>query len=261
MSLTAGARAEHLPQQDSKSAVAGSSVLAQNNQVLRLVYAEDWAPYSFRNQDGKADGILVALLEDLLVRQMGLVVEHNVLPWKRAQAMVESGRMDAMLAVPTKSRLGYAQRTSSVFYRFNTLAYIAKKSALAKPLLSAQAPLKIPGVRCILMAGDKSSARVAARNQVECDVVRSARQALKMLASNREDVFIHEPVAVKRVLNDSHFWAMYGNDIAIHHEPLESVSSVFMVSKKSSFLMLAPLLDKMIAAGDIQFPAAQSAEL
>lgn len=76
-------------------------------QTLRFVYMEDYAPFCFRDVNGKVIGIQPEIVDDL-ARRLGIRVEHSLYPWKRSQALVQQGLADAMLTTPTASRFQYA---------------------------------------------------------------------------------------------------------------------------------------------------------
>lgn len=81
-------------------------VRAQEGTVYRMVYAENFAPFSFAD-NGQLRGMLPATLHELLTRRLKLPVEHAVYPWARAQAMVRAGQADGFVTVATPERLQY----------------------------------------------------------------------------------------------------------------------------------------------------------
>lgn len=75
---------------------------------MRIVYFDSFPPYSYRER-GEMRGLLVELLDEVLVRRMGLSVRHEGYSWLRAQALVREGQADALLTMPTPERLKYVE--------------------------------------------------------------------------------------------------------------------------------------------------------
>lgn len=89
----------------------GSFLHAQ--QPLKLVYFNDFAPFSWKGTD-KMQGIYVDILQEALSRRMKLTITHEGFPWARAQSKVESNIADGFITVPTKQRGIYASFSESV---------------------------------------------------------------------------------------------------------------------------------------------------
>jgi polar amino acid transport system substrate-binding protein len=85
----------------------------QGQQPLKLVYFNDFAPYSWLD-NGQMKGIYVDILQEALHSRMNFQVSHEGFPWARAQAKVESGLADAFITVPTKQRSVYTNFSDSV---------------------------------------------------------------------------------------------------------------------------------------------------
>lgn len=79
---------------------------AQDSTLYRMVYAENFAPFSFVD-NGQLQGLLPSLMHELLTRRLKLSVEHTVYPWARAQALVKAGQADGFVTVATPERLQY----------------------------------------------------------------------------------------------------------------------------------------------------------
>jgi polar amino acid transport system substrate-binding protein len=78
--------------------------------VFRIAYHEDFAPFSQR-RDGRMAGIFVNIMDELLVKRLGLAVEHEGYPWARAQQRVREGHADAFVTVATEERRAYTVPT------------------------------------------------------------------------------------------------------------------------------------------------------
>ena len=73
---------------------------------ITITYA-DYKPYSFEAA-GQAQGLEIELLNEALGKRMGLTLIHKILPWERAQQMVQVGAADAFIATLTPERAKYA---------------------------------------------------------------------------------------------------------------------------------------------------------
>lgn len=90
-------------------AVLWEGALASDHELpmLRFVYMENYAPFCFRDENGRVAGIQPEIVQ-ALANRLGMRVVHQLFPWKRAQRMVELGQADAMLTTPTAERFRYA---------------------------------------------------------------------------------------------------------------------------------------------------------
>ena len=75
--------------------------------VMKFVYMENYAPFTFKNEHGKVIGIQPEIVQ-YIADQLGITVIHELYPWARSQSMVELGDADAMLTTPTAARFKYA---------------------------------------------------------------------------------------------------------------------------------------------------------
>ena len=79
---------------------------------------------------------------------MGRAVSHVGAPWKRAQKMVEAGRADAFVTVPTDVRLAYTDSSRNVVFTFEQRAFVKKGGAaemalMEDPSLASIAKLRV----------------------------------------------------------------------------------------------------------------------
>ncbi len=79
---------------------------AAASHTFLIVYA-DYPPYSFLDKNQPV-GIEIDVLNEALGKQLGLKIEHQILPWSRAQMLVSNGDADAFVAVRTEARDRYA---------------------------------------------------------------------------------------------------------------------------------------------------------
>ncbi|WP_033138719.1 substrate-binding periplasmic protein [Aeromonas finlandensis] len=84
------------------------SALAAPTAELKMVYFDDFAPYSWRDEQGKMRGLMIDVM-DRVAAQMGLRVRHEGYPWQRAQKLVRMAQADGFVTVATQERLTYTR--------------------------------------------------------------------------------------------------------------------------------------------------------
>lgn len=73
---------------------------------LKMVYFDDFAPYSWRDEQGQMRGLMIDVMDRVAAR-MGLRVYHEGYPWQRAQKMVRLAQADGFVTVATRERRSY----------------------------------------------------------------------------------------------------------------------------------------------------------
>lgn len=84
------------------------SSFASADSPLNVVYFNNYAPFSWEER-GEMRGIFIDVLNEVVQQQMGVPVNHQGYPWKRAQMMVRDGKADAFVTVPTQERRSYTE--------------------------------------------------------------------------------------------------------------------------------------------------------
>lgn len=93
---------------------------------LRVVYFDDYEPISW-SISSVMRGVLIDIVDEAIVKRMGITVEHRGYPWARAQAMVKVGDADAFLTVATPERSEYTMAGNEVVLRLENVAYISAR--------------------------------------------------------------------------------------------------------------------------------------
>ena len=84
------------------------SAQAASMPPIRMAYFENYPPFSFRDSNGQMTGVLIDSME-LIGRAVGMTFTHQGYPWVRAQALVESGSLDAFCTTVTEARQAYVE--------------------------------------------------------------------------------------------------------------------------------------------------------
>lgn len=90
------------------SSLLANISFAADKPAISITYYENYAPYSWIDDNQRVRGVFVDIMDEILGARMHLQVEHIALPWRRAQLLIESGEADAMIAPVTDRRLSYS---------------------------------------------------------------------------------------------------------------------------------------------------------
>ena len=80
---------------------------ASVKEPFKLVYFDDYPPFSYRDSENRMRGIFIDVLTEAIEQKMGIPVVHAGYPWKRAQQYVREGKADAFCTVPSDQRRAY----------------------------------------------------------------------------------------------------------------------------------------------------------
>jgi len=206
---------------------------------LIVVYFEDYAPFSWKDENGEMQGMLVEYMQELLVRRMGLDVEHRGFPWARAQEMVKQGEADVFVSVPTEARREYTFVSEEPVY-INHVAVFAKKD---NP--------RIEELRKITNLEDLHSfttSTYTGNSWAETNLsmmkivwVSTPQQALEMLAAGRVDVYIDSSFVTNYLLSKMNL-----DTIEEMPNPVNTTIFHFFIGKKSPYVEILPEVDKQI---------------
>lgn len=109
--------------------------LSAKAETMKFAYYDQYSPRSFM-EDGKMKGILIDIINEAIVKRMGIEVKHEGFPWVRAQMMVEKGFSDAFITVPTPTRKAYTQVSKEPIIVFETFLATAADNPKKKRILS-----------------------------------------------------------------------------------------------------------------------------
>ncbi len=102
--------------------------------VLKGIEPLEWAcadyPNAYyRNKDGEVRGFLYEIAIEALTERMGIAIKINFYPWKRCQLLVEEGKSDMLLTVPTDVRLEYTIASKTPIWEKKRLVYTYKENS------------------------------------------------------------------------------------------------------------------------------------
>ncbi len=202
--------------------------------IVTWAYMAGAAPHNWE-ENGVAKGIEVEIVESIL-GQLGIKVIHKFYPWERAQRMVETGKLDAMITTPTSARFKYA-----VFGKENVLPnywnlFIRKGNTRMEKAVPGMTKLEdLKGYKILDFIGNGWTAAFMKKpGGYTIHEVSTLGQIPLMLARGREDLAINSSTW-------TNWWSKkHGVQDKIQEFeidwPWTRFHFVFMVSRKSSWV-------------------------
>jgi polar amino acid transport system substrate-binding protein len=225
-------------------AAAQESVLP--NPVITAALMEANVPFTYADAasaNGQS-GLLIEILDEIF-KQVKVPYVVQTYPWARAQAMVESGRADFLVTVPTPERLKYADASAQPVFLMRMQVFALndhprldeiKKIGSAKDILTMNlTPISNLG-------NGWHKANIDAMG-IHTYYGRTDESAAKMLAHKRGDILIDSAVSmaleIKRL-------GLSGSIVATG-TPFPPLKFHLLISKQSSHLHLMPRINQAIA--------------
>jgi polar amino acid transport system substrate-binding protein len=200
-----------------------------------------------QQEKGQLTGPLIDLITEIF-SEIGISVTSTPLPWARAIAQMESGKLDMIPVIfYTKKRaefmdfsVPFAEVPASVFVSAgNTFSYNSVSDLIGK--------------KGLVMRGDSISPEFeAARDSLDVSEIAGYGQMIRMLADHRADYAVAAQygfmIQARKMKNDS--------KIEIIEKPVASRDLHFAFSKKSAYVQYLPVinekLEKMKADGRLK---------
>jgi polar amino acid transport system substrate-binding protein len=197
----------------------------------KITWAFDpWAPFhKLEPKSKKANGILVELVNEAIVKKLSLDLKYKELPWKRAQHEVKSGSSDFIVTVPTKERAEYSIASKKPIYLLENKVYYHKSNKKNQKTISEWKSIEeirkssLTGVTQIGDGWWKKELK-----GVKTEYVRDLSSVLKMLASGRADFAIISEVEALELIKQK-----YKKNDFISGSVVDSSPFHILISKKS----------------------------
>lgn len=204
--------------------------LHDRNATIIIGYAENWAPYSYIAEDGTPRGILVELMEKILHEKLKIKIIHQIIPWKQAQVLTQTGVYDAIITNPTSERLK-TMIASKTLYHLEWRLFISKSHRDFDTIQQMNDPLSNSDYNYLSVLGDQTTETFYKRNNVSYDIVKSVQEAVTMLDSGRSPLLLHSKLTTLYALY--HF--SLHDKIAMHTKSYSMVPFHLLISKKSQY--------------------------
>jgi polar amino acid transport system substrate-binding protein len=200
---------------------------------LKIVYYHDFRPFSW-DENGQAKGLFVDILNEVLVRRLGLNVVHECYPWQRAQEMVEKGLADAFCTVPTPQRLAYASMGHTKVMTLDFTLFVKATNPRLAELGQVKSLAGLKGFKL----GTYIGSGWAKKNLEGLDVQYMARleNVLAMLDGDRFDGFIDVALAIRYYI---HQMGLEGRIVELP-QVFDSSEFCFMIGKRSPYEHILP---------------------
>ena len=207
---------------------------ASDQPAFRVVYFDNYAPYSWRDESGNMRGIFIDILDEVIGKRLQRAVEHEGFPWARAQKYVRSGEYDAMIAPITEERASYTD--------ISELAVLTSRMALftraSHPEISVfentRSLVDIRTYNFVTQLGDGWAAENL--EQMKVQYAKDLDTVLRMLSQGRADLFVEVAEVTHWNMRNLNLGAEI---VEVDGVTIEETPYHLMISKKSSQQLLA----------------------
>ncbi|MCB2145991.1 MAG: transporter substrate-binding domain-containing protein [Deltaproteobacteria bacterium] len=207
--------------------------------TMQLVYFSDGAPFSWE-ENGKMNGILVDIIEEAIHARMGIIVSHKGYPWTRAQMMVQKGKADAFVTVPTSERQAYTKVNSEPVVQVTFTLFTQKDGPKTEALKKVKKIDELKGFTIGHYLGSGWAEQKL--NGMKVEWTSNVFQTLKKLAAGRVDVFVDTSQGV--LFNIKKFG--FQDQIIEIPNVVDSAPFHLCVRKNSSFVIILSQFDEII---------------
>lgn len=183
---------------------------------MRIVFAMGYPPFSWGDDLGQPEGILVEAMEEILQERLGIPVQLKVYPWKRAQQMVEFGEADAFITVPTVERGRYTEIIEPPILPTEFKIFVSEKNPKRSLIEGASGLEDLKKIEH-LSTGYLTGSGWHIEHLSDFPAVMTAAklsEILKMVDAQRLDIYIDSAVVVDYHLKE---YGLTGKVIAVGH--------------------------------------------
>lgn len=216
---------------------------------FRIAYHEDFAPFSQRDED-RMTGVFVNVMDELLVKRLGLMIKHEGFPWARAQQRVKEGLADAFVTVATDERRTFTMPTQEWITQGRLVMFVRADAPERARLAQIRNIAELKGYNIGTYLGNSWVKSKFAG--IEVDYVVNRDSALKMLQAGRLQVVVDAANPTRVALRAA---GMTGEIVEL--PPVLDVSETHLcIGKQSPLLDHAKSIDaqlrRMKADGSLQ---------
>jgi ABC-type amino acid transport substrate-binding protein len=165
--------------------------------------AGEWAPFSYNVPSGGVSGLYIDILREIFTNEMGIVLEADLLPWKRAQFEVKNGNSDFLVTVATKERLEYALKSRVPILELYLFAYTYAGHPRLEAINRIESPhgIKQLNLRPVTNLGNNWHKINIDGLGVSTHYVADEELAFSILAARRADISIEPLYAGSYLIN------------------------------------------------------------
>lgn len=215
-------------------------VFSADSPIFRLVYYDDFPPFSWKNAEGEMQGFFIDFFDELLGKRMGFIVIHEGYPWQRAQEMVRLGQADAFCTLDNPERRTYTVIGEVPVVIDQMVGFVSSTHSDLDRIADAKELELMKGYTFVDYIGSGWGRQHLGDQRVIW--VQTSHQALEMVASQRADLFIHASLVGRYQILQSDGWQI------IHEvsHPFETIYFFLCIGKASPFSSMMPQIDEQI---------------
>lgn len=178
------------------------------------------------------------IITDAMAR-MQIDTHWENLPWKRCQAYVKSGTVDAMITVPTTKRMAYALTHTTPFYLKKMVLFTYQGHPRIDEIreIRSLGDIREKGLSVITYHGNGWHQKHVASKGIPGVETAKVHLVWKMLAARRGDLVIEWPVGAYAGMDRTGV----RNQIVEIGVAVSAMEFHLLISKKSAY---APILDR-----------------
>lgn len=213
------------------------------NKVM-IAYADEWPPFSYRDENGEMKGILVDLMDTLLHEMLHVEVVHSGFPWKMAQVLAKEGIYDALITFPSKNRKDLYLVTEEPLINLEWKGFTSVNSKKMNLIMQSENPLILKNelIYCAVL-GDETTEKLYTDIGVKSHKSKNVDSAVKVLYEGRTDFFVNSKLTTLNLILKNGL----GDGIKMHQKVYKKVPFHFLLSNNSDINKeLIPKLDYII---------------
>ncbi len=213
--------------------------------TITLTFTEGFPPFAYK-KDGRVVGIQIDLAVEVL-RKLDVEVNARAYPWSRAQALVEDGKADGFVTIPTDKRGRYAKFSRLPLFTSDFEMYTGAGNPRIEEfkMIRTLDQLRTVDIRHISFSESGWHLHNLKGAVGFLKQVKTSKQIILMLDRNRVDVYIEQP----------RFWwevKKMGMEKRIVKIPnvLDTTFWHLIIGKKSPFVRILPKIDVLMERMD-----------
>jgi len=175
------------------------SAIAAPAAKLKMVYFDDFAPYSWRDEQGKMRGLMIDVMEQVAA-QMGLPITHEGYPWQRAQKLVRMNLADGFVTIATEERRSFTLIASEAVARTDLTLFTRQGHPQMAVFLRAKELGDLKTYTFLDYLGNGWSKENLAGFTVHRTI--NVDSVFKMLAAGRGDLMVTDPLVARFKLHE-----------------------------------------------------------
>ena len=217
---------------------------------MKIVYFDNYPPFSWKNDSGIMQGILIDVLNEAIQAQMRIRISHEGYPWARAQQRVRNEESDAFVTVPTAERREYTVISTEAVVTADVTMFTRKGHPKIDEFRKIKTFSDLKGFKLIDYIGNGwAETRLAGFDR---DLCSKMDNVFFMLGRGRGDLFVQSSQVGNYTIKKLKLY----NQIVEIPNVLESTPFHLCIGEKSSYAKIIAGFDetlrKMRESGKLQ---------